>query len=411
MRRPAYLVRIAVALALCQPLIAQRAGAGQRWQMGGMLLGLYGPVAASHTNYIAARERGFNVVIRAAPEALPLAEEDQIAAIVKHPLFSGADSSALDDAQQRSRLDDLVQRLKPFASFYGYYLGERVSKTGFAALGRMVAYLRQRDPEHLAFVGLLPITASSVELGLPTYQEYLDEFVKTVDPDLLCYYFTPFASEGDAALYLQNLAAVRRKSLEAHLPFALVVRAGATSRRAGPITPNQLRWLVGTALAYGARGVTFDPFAGTPKTGGIFVDGVLTELGAAASQLNSGVNHIVGNLLLTTSQGVYHAGKILREGEPLPADAVIEGLSGGEFVIGLFKGDRGQQLAVVCNADWERSALALIKLRGAVKNVMEQQLDTGMWRYLEVARKPAAGGSAVLPLSFKPGEARLLDIR
>ena len=199
--------------------------------------------------------------------------------------------------------------------------------------------------------------------------------------------------------------------MEAHIPFALVVRAGATSRRAGPITPNQLRWLVGTALAYGARGVTFDPFAGTPKTGGIFVDGVLTELGAAASQLNSGVNHIVGNLLPTTSQGVYHAGKILREGQPLPPDAVIEDLSGGDFVIGFFMGDRGRQLAIVCNADWERSALALIKLRGPVKSVTEQQLDTGMWRHLEVARKPAAGGSAVLPLTFKPGEARLLDIR
>jgi len=411
MRRPRQILRIAVALALCQPLVAQRAAARQRWQMPGVLLGVYGPVAASHTNYIAARERGFNVVIPAAPEALPLADEYQIAAIVKHALFSTAGARTLDDPQQRSRLDDLVQRLKPLASFYGYYIGERVSATRFAALGRMAAYLRQRDPAHPAFIGLLPITASPSEWGAATYDEYLDQFVKTVDPDLLCYYFTPFASEGDVALYLKNLAAVRKKSLEAQIPFALVVRAGITSRRAGPVTPNQLRWLVGTALAYGARGVTFDPFTGTPKTGGIFVDGVLTELGAAASQLNSGINHIVGNLLPTTSQGVYDAGKILHEGQPLPPDAVIEDLSGGAFVIGLFKGDRGQQLTIVCNADWERSALALITLRASVKSVTEQQLDTGVWRHLEVVRKPAAGGSAVLPLTFKPGEARLLDIR
>jgi len=399
----------ALVLALSQPLIAQSA-AGKRWQMPGFLLGAYGAAPANHTKYIAARVNGFNVLIPAAPEALPLAQEDQIAAIVKHPLLSGADLGALDNAR-RQRLDDLVRRLKPVASFYGYYLGEHVSAARFAALGKMVAYLRQRDPDHAAFIGLLPITAPPAEWGAPTYSEYLDQFVQTVDPDLICYYFTPFAAGGDASLYLKNLAAVREKSLQAHIPFALVVRAGASGGRTKPLTPDQLRWLVGTALAYGARGVTFDPFLGTAQTGGILVDGALTELGAAAGQLNSAVNHIAANLFPATPQGVYHAGKAFQEGRPLPPGAAIESISGGDFVIGLFEGGLGRELAFVCNADWEHSALALMRLRSSVKSVMEQQLDTGEWRHLEVARKPSGGQSAVLPLPFKPGEARLLDIR
>jgi hypothetical protein len=36
----------------------------------------------------------------------------------------------------------------------------------FPALGKLVAYLRQRDPAHLAYVNLFPSYANEVQLGV-----------------------------------------------------------------------------------------------------------------------------------------------------------------------------------------------------------------------------------------------------
>jgi hypothetical protein len=68
-------------------------------------------------------------------------------------------------------------------------------------------------------------------------------------------------------------------------------------------------------------------------------------------------------------------------------------------------------VALVCNADWERSTLAQVRLREPVGQVMEMKLDKGLWRGLQVIRRPGEPGIAMVPLTFKPGEVRLLDLR
>jgi hypothetical protein len=408
-RSIACILCLAAAIAFYLPAAAQRPGS--RWWLDRMVLGVYGPVPANHTNFIAARESGFKIIVPGSADCLPIAREDLLLVIVKDARFSATDGKVLNDPEQRKKLDTLMNRLGQSGAFYGYYLAENVRATDFAALGKMVAYLRKNDPDHFSFISLLPITASPNEWGAPTYEEYLDRFVTTVDPDFLCFHIVPFVRDGDAAIYLKNLAIVRQKALESKMPFAVIVRVGTAGARKRSVTAKQLRWLAGAALAYGARGVTFEPYWGTPATGGILVKGDRTELHEAAKELNQAMISMTGNILYVISQGAYHVGPAFPEGERLPPDCVVQDVSGGSFIVGVFQGEKGRRVALVCNADWERSTLAQVRLREPVGQVMEMKLDKGLWRGLQVIRRPGEPGIAMVPLTFKPGEVRLLDLR
>ena len=47
-----------------------------------------------------------------------------------------------------------------------YYITDEPGAAAFAGLGRLVAYLRERDPGHLAYINLFPTYANEQQLGI-----------------------------------------------------------------------------------------------------------------------------------------------------------------------------------------------------------------------------------------------------
>ena len=47
-----------------------------------------------------------------------------------------------------------------------YHIVDEPGAAAFAGLGRLVAYLRQRDPGHLAYINLFPTYANEQQLGI-----------------------------------------------------------------------------------------------------------------------------------------------------------------------------------------------------------------------------------------------------
>ena len=54
-------------------------------------------------------------------------------------------------------------------ALYSYFITDEPSAPAFAGLGKLVAYLRQRDPDHLAYINLFPTYASNEQLGTPEF--------------------------------------------------------------------------------------------------------------------------------------------------------------------------------------------------------------------------------------------------
>lgn len=240
------------------------------------------------------------------------------------------DPAALDDPPRRERLDALIARVRHHPALYAYYLTDEPAAAQFPALGRLVAYLRERDPAHLAYINLFPTYASNAQLGttgdvVTAYREHLRQYLAMVKPSLLSYDHYQFALAGDNSQYFLNLALIRRASLDAGLPFLNIVQASTWAPDTMRV-PNgdEMRYLVYTTLAYGAQGISYYIYTCANHLGGVATaDGTPTPLYGALNTLNREFVAVAEELAPLRSLGIFHAGMLPPGAEPWPTNAVF----------------------------------------------------------------------------------------
>jgi hypothetical protein len=177
---------------------------------------------------------------------------------------------SLNDPIRRPQLDALVARVRNNPALYAYHIVDEPGASRFADLARIVAYLRERDPAHLAYIDLYPNYASDPAYGTKGYIAYLDSFVSIVRPSLLSYDHYQFRTESDSSGYLQNLREVSQKAKAAGIPFMNIVQAASWDRGGVRIpTRPQERFLAYTTLAYGAQGISYYVWCWPGHQGGI----------------------------------------------------------------------------------------------------------------------------------------------
>lgn len=251
--------------------------------------------------------------------------------LLTDPLLTPA---ALEDPQKRESLDALIARVRQHPALYAYHLTDEPSADQFPALGRLVAYLRERDPAHLAYINLFPTYASNEQLGtkgntVAAYNEHLRQYVEVVRPGLLSYDHYQFTNSTDEPGYFHNLALMRAKSLAADLPFLNIVQAsnwvpGSAASPRAPRVPNgdEMRYLVYTTLAYGAQGISYYVYNCPNHEGGMaLADGAPTPLYHALKPLNREFVTVAKELQPMKSVGVFHAGMQPPGAVPLPKDS------------------------------------------------------------------------------------------
>ena len=244
--------------------------------------------------------------------------------------------TSLDHADRHAELDALIERARKHPAFYAYHLFDEPPAKAFPDLARLVSYLRERDPQHLAYINLLPTYASNEQLGTPgekvaAYTEHLRQYVDVVRPSLLSYDHYQFANSGDSTDYFLNLALIREKALAAGLPFMNIVQAASwgPTQNASPHglrvpTPDEMRFLVYTTLAYGAQGISHYVYCFPGHVGGMALpDGTPTPLYHALKTLNREFVAIAKELQPLKSQGVFHAGMQPPGTTPLPKESAF----------------------------------------------------------------------------------------
>lgn len=358
-------------------------------------------------------EGGFNVVWCTTEAELDVAQRHGLRAQFQSPLVS---PKSLDNPAERAKLDALVDRVRKHPALYCYYVKDEPSTTDFAALGRIVAYLRERDPAHLAFINLFPIYASNEQLGtkgdaVAAYREHLRQYIDVVKPALMSYDNYQFMVGGDKSDYFINLAMVRQASLDAGLPFLNVVQSCSWDPTVRIPTGDEMRYLVYTTLAYGARGISYYVYCCPGHKGAIALpDGTPTPIYHALKSANREFVAIATELQPLTSLGAYHAGMTPPGTQPLAADAPFrfdppvpakpfENLKPVKGVLLGFFGSAGKPTHAVavnldCTADCATTLVGPQKLE-----VFDA--TTGKW-------SPAGGDRAELRLP--PGGGRLVRI-
>ncbi len=380
------------------------------WTIGKPIVTYWAGPALSDAVATQMAEGGWNLVW-AREEDLDVAARHGLRAYLQHPLLS---PQSLDDPDRQSQLDALIDRVKAHPALYGYFLRDEPSASDFPGLGKLVAYLRQRDPAHLAFINLFPTYASNAQLGtqgdvVTAYREHLRLYMQIVKPDLVSYDHYHFRADGDGDQYFLNLAMIRETALQAGVPFLNIIQACSWTPSMRVPNGDELRYLVYTSLAYGAQGICHYVYGWPNHVGGMVnPDGTPTSLYPAAKALNHEFEAIAEQLQPLRSLAVYHVGQVPWGGIALPENSALRvtaiaasSRSGAPaadgFVLGLFGQDPDSAShVVVVNLDYRAARTA--ELQGS-----------GLWeRFDPVARTWSEAGRDAASLDFPPGGGHLL---
>jgi len=294
------------------------------WQVGVPIVTYWcGP---SLTDAVAQQmvEGGFNLVWCRDEKELDVAHRYGLRGQLRNGLLTPA---SLDDPKRRDQLDALIARVGKHPALYAYHLIDEPDASQFPALGRLVAYLRQRDPAHLAYINLFPTYANNKQLGtqgdvVTAYKEHLRRYVDQVKPALISYDHYQFRLNSDSNQYFLNLAMIRRAAMDAGVPFLNIVQACTWAPTAMRVpNANELRYLVYSTLAYGAEGISYYVYACANHHGSLVgLDGTPGPLYNALKSYNREFLAIATELQPLRSLGVYHTSMREPGCEPLPTD-------------------------------------------------------------------------------------------
>jgi hypothetical protein len=309
------------------------------------------------------RECGFTTIAFVRPDQLDDLEARRLRGIVGR-LGGRVDWAARSDAEIVASLRRVVDGAGESGALLGYFVADEPSAREFPALAKAVAALKRLAPGKLAYVNLLPDYATPEQLGTPTYRAYLERFVRLVGPQLLSYdnysvqYSRDLRDRARAASHFTNLLAVRQVATRAGLPFWFA----GSSNRIRPTTtapsPANLRLQAYTALAAGARGLTwFTYYAGGYAGAPIDAAGRRTATWSYLRDVNRQVGALGPTLLRLRSTGVFFTAPRPAEGlPPMPGEVVRAARSRAPLMIGEFVAPEGRPYAMIVNLSLERSA-------------------------------------------------------
>jgi hypothetical protein len=253
-------------------------------------------------------EGGYNVVWVDRRESLTVAEKYGLRAL----MWICLDHLPPVDTVQRTQLDTIIDDCRKSSAVYGYYIADEPNTSNFSGIRDLVNYLRDREPDRLAYINLFSIYIPNSSLGANGYNAYLDQFIKTVQPSLLSYDLYHLSSnDTDWSQYLQNLGLVSQKAGQTGIPFMNVVQAGGWDASLRIPNANELRYTVYSTLAYGAQGICYFTYRSiTPNTGGIEpnADGTPTFIYTALTPLNKEFKNIAAQYQPLKLMGNYLKG-------------------------------------------------------------------------------------------------------
>jgi hypothetical protein len=344
------------------------------------------------------------------------------------------DPSSLDDPDKRARLDDLIDRVKNHPALYSYYLRDEPNTSAFPSLGKLVEYLRQRDPARLAYINLFPTYATNEQLGArgdtaEAYRKHVRQYMSIIKPALISYDHYHFASPDrndaefqgtppvidgkDGWQYFLNLSLIRQAAQAANVPFLNIVQASSWHPSMRIPKSDEMRFLVYTTLAYGAQGISYYVYCAPKHLGGIAnSDGTPTVLYQTLKTLNREFVAIASQLQSLRSLGIFHLGMMPVGGEPLPPNSVFtvdppvapmeykppEKMKG--LILGFFGKPGLPTHVVVVNLDYTQKVSTTVVGPGQLEGFNP---GSGRWETSRQGRR--------MPIQLQPGGGKLIRVK
>lgn len=394
---------IACGLAACS---RPRVAAG--WQPSEFLIALRGAPPPKPQHYAQVAQAGFNTIADSVgSEALDLARRYGLKVIVSQ---IGLDPRTLRDRGNVRPVAEAIRRFRSHPALWGHFIGDEMLESQLSDIVSLAAFAREHDPDHPLFISLLPCDAwVGPALTTGDYVGYVERFIAAARPAFLNFSHFPFREKGDSEFYFENLELIRRAALAHGLPFYPTLQAGAWPGMRPP-NEGELRWLVYTSLAYGAKGVVWFRYWGAPagsRQGIVEPDGLATERYRIVSALNAELRILGPTLMRLRSTDVYHTAAVPPGATRLPPHGLVASVEGGSFVLGQFQDEKARRSILVVNRDYSQPATAKLTLNRPFCALSWLDPKTGEWTPL-AATSDRFQTTAEFPLP--PGGGRLIRL-
>lgn len=342
------------------------------------------------------------------PELLALCEKYRMPAIIngRVPSWWGGDGENAGHYREKVNPDLMAEYLgnTPVGeTVAGDYIVDEPNSKDFTHINQvMQVYSNYYNGKKIPFINLYPNYASVPQntdeqaisqLGNSTYLEHLEQYVREIDNDYLCFDFYPFTGR-PYDTFLQNLdeaAAVCRKSGR---DLWVIIQTGAW-KKADLLLEFQIRWQSVLSLAYGAKSIIHACYAKQwwdEKTSCVDDNGNKNITYDYAKNVNAEL-HALGPLLMDyTCLGVYAAGRFdttdqrtalqLEEQNRRSNKRGFNGFDGvtvtadGGLIVGCFEKNGPGKALMLVNCKNPRDSWACIKTRITVNPKSKATLYT-----------------------------------
>lgn len=292
---------------------------------------------------------------------------------------SGAD--AYTDANiLESAVYQSLMKNKPKA-LGGIMVRDEPSKKMFSSVGKAVETFKEvfslsRYKGLLYHINLFPNYASAsqlsaVEGGEYSYEEYVEDYLESVQPRILSYDYYPCEGEFPNLTdgYFTNMSFIRKKAAEKEIPFWVYIQSCTWGGRERKTTQAENDWQVNTALAYGAKGIQYFCYV-TPGLGGegrfaggcISREGERTEMYYIAQETNKQIAAVDKILMCGLNRGVIVSGDTpcpIPEEDRLTSYGALSGVEAKHALVGCFDYNGVAAYYVVNNSIEEKDEISL----------------------------------------------------
>ncbi|MBN1542599.1 T9SS type A sorting domain-containing protein [candidate division KSB1 bacterium] len=396
------------------------------WSQDRFILSAWGPPEQNEAEYTEYRDAYFNTIAYTAPSvsAVDFVGNHNmicflnVSHVIRGDIRAPEDKvpSEITDADL-SGLDPIVDSFRDYPHIIGYHITDEPNAKAFANLGKVVDYLRQRNPLRVAYINLFPTYAQSTQLGVPgydpqsRYDEHVRLFMEIVKPELLSYdHYNFFINNRDGYDYFMNLEIIRKYALLYDVPFCNIIQAIGSLAEEGQVWrtlhEGELRWLAHSSLAYGAKSLIYFSWGSGPF--GFMNCPEREQVYSAVRQVNSEIMAFAPILMELESTRVYHLNGVPAGTRSLPTDAWIRSATPAiDLLLGMFRDSSGNDYVMMMNKDYSEVKSARIQIDPGIEKLSLFDLETAEWQPVSIVPD---GELVSFEAEFLPGGANLYQI-
>ena len=211
----------------------------------------------------------------------------------------GDNAGKMAESNPLEKYDEGAKKFIDHPAIWGVDVGDEPSALDFPHYGKVIAHVNRLFPNQFAYLNLYPNYASVAkntgeetvnQLGTPTYYDHIEEYIKNVPTDYVCYDFYMYSCNPRMAM--DNLQIVADACRKTGRSMWIVLQVNSV-REEEFMSENQLRFQAYSAMAYGAESIIWACW-----TGGWWYNNVLDTNGNKTEQyeklkkVNAELHHI-----------------------------------------------------------------------------------------------------------------------